>query len=258
MTTETLAGDSESPFDVQVVPMASESIPILGPRLVKRSAKPLPARFVDRPNRFTARVVLRSGKLVRAHLPNPGRLTGTLVPGCQVLLDGPYPSSYRCRYKLVAAREGRVWVCTITTYVNSLFPLLLQSGLFPELPASNLRAEVRRGQSRFDFALDSCLIELKSVTLARNGVGMFPDAITERGRRHVLELARFAQQGQPAAIIFMAQRGDVTAVTAAADIDPAFAEALRRARDAGVQLLACALWFARDGARRAWRVPVVI
>ncbi len=219
--------------------------------------EPLAARFIERPNRFTAVVELADGVPARAHLPNPGRLTGTLEPGCEVLLDGPYPPPRSLPYTVVAAREGRTLVCTITTYANRLFPVLRRLGMFPELPAGDLAAEVVHGPSRFDFRAGGVLVEVKSVTLRRSGGwGLFPDAVTARGARHVRELAELARRGRPAAIVFMAQRGDVRRIAPAKEIDPAFAAALAEAARAGVALLGCAVRMRRRGAVSARRVPV--
>ncbi|HXG32589.1 MAG TPA: DNA/RNA nuclease SfsA [Bryobacteraceae bacterium] len=222
-------------------------------------ARPVPLEgiFLARPNRFTALVRL-DGRRVPAHLPNPGRLTGTLRPGCVVLLNGPFPPPRRLRYTLVAVREGKTLVGTVTTYANQLFAMGWRRGLFPELGGGPLKAEVRRGNSRFDFQVGRALVEVKSVTLSRNRTGLFPDAVTQRGARHCQELAQLARQGTPTAIVFVAQRGDVDRIAPASDIDPRFAEALRRAAEAGVMLLGCAARMTAFGARGLRRVPVTL
>lgn len=198
------------------------------------------------------------GKRVKAHLPNPGRLTGTLVPGCTVLLTGPFPAPRRLPYTVVAVREGRTLVGTVTTYANDLFMMGWQAGLFPELGCGPLVREVRRGRSRFDFQVGQTLVEVKSVTLARNRTGLFPDAVTERGTRHCEELTRRARRGGRAAIVFVAQRGDVDRVGPAPEIDPRFAQSLRDAAEAGVLLLGCAADMTPTGARGLRRVPVMV
>lgn len=203
-------------------------------------------------------MVRLAGTRIRAHLPNPGRLTGTLRPGSVVLLTGPFSPPRRLRYTLVAVREGQTLVGTVTTYANRLFAMGWRRGLFPELGGGPLQAEVRRGNSRFDFQVGPTLVEVKSVTLARNRTGLFPDAVTERGARHCRELARLARRGTPAAIVFVAQRGDVDRIAPAPDTDPRFAEALRRAAEAGVLLLGCAARMSPMGARGLRRVPVTL
>lgn len=219
---------------------------------------PLRARFIDRPGRFTARVRLASGRRALAHLPNPGRMTGVIVRDCPVLLDGPSRKGRVHPYTMVAARPGRTWIGTNTAYVNRIFPALWGLGVFPEFAGHPLQAEVRLGPSRFDFQVGSTLIELKSVTLAEDRLGLFPDAQTSRGTRHCRELAALAGRAVPTAIVFMAQRGDLDAIAPAPTIDPDFAAALRRAVSAGVKLLGCALTLGPDGARAARRVPVIL
>jgi sugar fermentation stimulation protein A len=195
------------------------------------------------------------GVEVRAHLANPGRLTGTLADGCALLLDGPFPGR-SCPWTVVAAREGRTWVGTVTTLPNQVFPVLLAGGLFPEIGRGGVRREVTHGRSRFDFAVGDVLVEVKSVTLARGRRALFPDAVTERGRRHVLELREHVAGGGKGALVFVAQRGDVAEVAPEDEVDPAFGEALRSAAGAGVRVLACALELGPRGPMEARRIPV--
>jgi sugar fermentation stimulation protein A len=225
-------------------------------------------RFIERPHRFAARVALAGGSIVEAHLANPGRLTGVLSPGCEVVLDGPFPPPRTLPYTLLAARAGRTWSGTVTTYANRVFPALIAAGLFPELRTSaggaaagneGIRREVVHGRSRFDFEVDGRLVEVKSVSLAEGRAGLFPDAVTARGARHCDELADLACH-RPAAIVFVAQRGDIESVGPADAIDPEFARALREAARAGVLVLACALRMTarRATAAAARRVPVFL
>ena len=115
-------------------------IEIEAPRLATVRRTPLRATFIERPHRFAARCRLRGGREVEAHVPNPGRLTGVLAPGCQLLLDGPYPETRALAYTMVAARVGGNWIGTNTIYANRVFPALLARGLFPELDGSTIRA----------------------------------------------------------------------------------------------------------------------
>jgi len=227
-------------------------------RLATRRAIPLRATFIDRPHRFAAIVRLRGGQVAAAHLPNPGRLTGVIAPNCPVLVDGPYPPPRSLRYTLVASKPGETWIGTNTLYANRVFPSLVEHGLFPELEAGSIRAEVAHGRSRFDFQMGSMFVEVKSVTLADEAAGRFPDAVSARAARHCDELAALARSGQPCAIVFVAQRGDVVSVAPEDDVDPAFGVALRVAAEAGVLVLACALDITPKGAARARRVPVVL
>jgi sugar fermentation stimulation protein A len=264
------------------------------PPLVAAGRQPVIGRFLARPHRFAAVVELDGGQIVYAHLPNPGRLTGVLSPGCEVAIDGPFPPPRVLTHTLVTARVGSLWVGTVTTYANQVFPALLRAGLLPELgsvlsprgvrrrehssavvggrppvtrpshPGSELaglwttKAEVTHGRSRFDFQVGDQLVEVKSVTSAEGSAGRFPDAVTARGARHCVELAALARHGRPTAVVFVAQRGDLRSVTPDDDVDPEFGKALRRAARAGVAVLACALDLTPVGASRARRIDVLL
>ena len=231
-------------------------IPVLPLAGVKKTL--IRGTFLHRPTRFAAVVALASGEEVWAHLSNPGRLTGVLSSGCDVLLDGPFPPPRQMTHSMLAAKAGRVWVGTNTIYANRIFPTLLKSGLFPEFEGGRLAAEVTHGRSRFDFQIGEQFVEVKSVTLAFGPRGAFPDAVSARASKHAGELAKLARKGAPAAIAFVAQRKDVESVGPADEIDPDFGKALRRAARAGVTVVACALEMTPDGAKSARRVPVVL
>ena len=251
------------------------------PRLADVRRTPLRATFIERPHRFAARCILRGGRETVAHVPNPGRLTGVLSPRCQVLLDGPYPPARTLTYTMVAARAGDTWVGTNTIYANRAFPALVSHGLFPELDATArpaartpgagrvartdrdtasavIQPEVVHGRSRFDFRVGETMVEVKSVTLTSGHAGAFPDAVSARAARHCDDLAALCRAGHPAAVVFIAQRGDVESVAPEDDVDPAFGVALRGAAAAGVMVLACALDITPAGAARARRIPVTL
>lgn len=234
-------------------PVAITVLPLAGVK--KRLIR---GRFLQRPTRFAAVVALPSGEEVWAHLSNPGRLTGVLSPGCDVLLDGPYPPPRQMTHSMLAAKAGGVWVGTNTIYANRIFPALLEAGLFPELGAGTLAKEVTHGRSRFDFQIGARFVEVKSVTLATDGRGAFPDAVSARASKHAAELAKLARKGTPTSIAFVAQRADIESIGPADDIDPDFGRALRRAARAGVSVVACVLEMTPDGAKTARRVPVVL
>ena len=133
-----------------------------------------------------------------------------------------------------------------THRANRLAAEALAAGAIPELAAyASVRAEVRYGAaSRVDFLLEgegrpSCWLEVKSVTLSRTaGLAEFPDCRTERGAKHLAELTAMANQGHAAAVLFVVQRNDCDRFAAAADLDPAFAEALDHAQANGVKVMA--------------------
>lgn len=232
------------------------AVELSGIPLVTMRRRPLAAAFVDRPHRFMARVRLADGSIVEAHLPNPGRLTGTVAPGRRVLLDGPFPPPRKLAWTMVASREPSAWVGTVTTFANRVFPELLARDLFPELPSGDLAREVTHGRSRFDFRVGRTLVEVKSVTFARGNAALFPDAVTQRGARHCRELGILARSGASTAIVLVAQRGNVTSIAPEDAIDPDFGAALRDAARGGVIVLGVALELSPAGPKRARRIPV--
>lgn len=224
------------------------------------------ARFVRRANRFVLWARLDDGREVRAHLPNPGRLEEILSPGRRLCLEAADDADRKTDWSAVLARtpDGERWVSLVTTLPNRLVGRALGAGAIDELGGWEVeRAEATIGGSRFDFLLRDgggrrLALEVKSVTLVREGVGLFPDAVTARGTRHARELASLAaRDGWEAAVLFVAQRGDVEAVAAAPDIDPAFADALSGARSAGVRALARRCEVTPEGVSLGPALPVV-
>ena len=145
---------------------------------------------------------------------------------------------------LVESPDGRELVSLDSTLPNRLIRNALADGVMEEFDGWDLvRAEFPLGRSRFDFLLSSSdgrqmVVEVKSVTLVEEGIGLFPDAVTERGARHVRELTEIAGRSNwEAAVLFVLQRSDARGIRAARSIDPKFADALGDAKRAGVQVL---------------------
>jgi sugar fermentation stimulation protein A len=169
------------------------------------------ATYLERPNRFLARCALRGGETVEAYFPNPGRMWELLLPGVTLHVaecDAAAASKRKTRYTVLAVeRDGRP-VLLHTHLNNDVARHLLEHGAVPGFEdADVLRAEVTYGSSRFDFLLHDTegeiLLEVKSCTLFGNDVAMFPDAITERGRRHLIELAELSKAGTRAVVLFV-------------------------------------------------------
>ena len=197
--------------------------------------------------RFLADVALASGDVVTAHCPDPGRLPGLVAPGTRVRLSTSADPRRRLRHTLEMARSGAHWVSLHPARANAIAALALAAGALPPLAGySEMRKEVAvPGGSRLDFRLAGrprdarpCFVEVKSACWAVDGVARFPDAPTERGRRHALTLARLASDGARAELLFVVQRGDCAAVEPADEVDPRWAAALRAAVRAGVEVLA--------------------
>jgi len=210
---------------------------------------PLAGRLVRRYQRFFADVELASGEHVTAHCPNTGSLLGCLASGAPVWLRDSHKPQRKLRYTWQAVQVGATWVNVDTALPNRIVSEALEAGLVPELSGyAARRREVPYGRSsRIDILLEDpsrarCFIEVKSTTLAEGSVALFPDAVTERGQKHLAELARVARRGERAVQFFLVSRADVRLFRPAEAIDPEYARALRRAVRAGVEVLA---WTAR-------------
>lgn len=193
----------------------------------------LKGAFLERPNRFTV-LFQREGMVERAFLPNPGRLWELLLPGKTLYLE-ENKSKKKTPYTVVAVeRDGRP-VVLHTHRTNDVAEYLIGKGLVPGLNgALVVKREVRLKGSRFDFLLEMggrrIVLEVKSCTLFGRKVAMFPDAVTERGRRHVEELSRLPD-GMEGAVLFLVQSQGMEAFLPEFHTDPLFSEALYRARD---------------------------
>ncbi len=224
------------------------------------------AVLVSRRNRFVAEVRLADGREALAHVANTGRLPELMVPGRRVLLrpaaDG---SARRTPYSLALIESPPPrprWLALETPLANRLFARLVDERLLAELSGESVvRAEVAHGRSRFDFLLADArggqrLVEVKSANLFVDGEARFPDAPTERGRKHLDELSEHARAGHRAAVVFVLMGGRASRLRPNAATDPLFARALAGAAEAGVLLLAARLGFSRRGVVFEASVPV--
>jgi len=203
--------------------------------------------LVRRYKRFLADIELANGSVITAHTPNTGSMMGCCTPGSRVwLADTGNPSrKYPFSWELVEAIPD-ILVGINTMLPNKLVREGIENGAIPELAGyGSIRTEVAYGRenSRIDLLLEdgprgACYVEVKNVTLARDGVGLFPDAVSRRGSKHLRELEEMAALGHRAVIFFCAQRGDVREVRPADTIDPEYGETLRHAVANGVQALA--------------------
>lgn len=217
-------------------------------------------RMVDRPNRFLLRVDV-AGRQVSAASADPGRLEKILVPGAEVLLAPAEAGRRRTAYTLTLAREGRVWVCLRPALACKIVQFAVARRAIREFRGARVaRREVRRGASRLDFELTHrgrpWLVEVKACALVDGRRALFPDAPTERGRRHVEELIAARRRGEPAALLFVVHRPDADSVAPYDAVDPAFGDGLRRARRAGVRLLAYTCDVTPRGMRLDRPIPV--
>ena len=199
--------------------------------------------LIRRENRF--RVAVRvDGLETAAHLANSGRLRELLQPGVPVWLTSVEGAARKTHYDLALVEHEGALVSVDARLPNRLFAEALAAhwldcGAGPV----QVQAEARLGASRLDFRLSTvearCWVEVKSVTLVRDGLALFPDAPTLRGARHLRELAAALQGCQErAAVVFLVQRDDAQCFAPNSDADPAFARALAEAAHAGVAVRA--------------------
>lgn len=237
-----------------------------------------PATFLERPNRFVARVRLEDGREVRVHVASSGRMKELLLPGAPVIValrdDAPEPErpaadtpGRKTVGRLLMVRTGATWVSVDTSLPGRLFHRAVAEGTCPPFAGyTDVRPEYRYGDSRIDFLLTGpdrppCLVEVKSVTSVLTDahgvrVARFPDAPTARGARHLGELAGAVREGYRAAVCFIAQRSDAQAFGPWDEIDPFFGETLRTVAQAGVEIRAFVMHVAPEGAVLGGELPV--
>jgi sugar fermentation stimulation protein A len=217
---------------------------------MKIFGKKVIGHFITRPNRFTltARV---NNTVTQCFLPNPGRLTELLIPGVQILLTHQPQNTRKTAYDVLGIYFQDQWVTVDSRLPNKLvLEALMKKKLKPFSRYREIHPETTYRKSRFDFLLitedDRCFIEVKSCTLAQKGIGLFPDAPTQRGTRHVRELIEAKEEGYRASIIFVIQRPDVAIIAPNDDTDPDFGKGLREASGRGVEIYAYTSMFRCD------------
>ncbi len=204
-------------------------------------------RLLRRYKRFLADVELDTGGQITAHTANPGRMTGLTKPGSQVFLTYHDSPKRKLKYSWELVRVGRSLVGINPHLANSLVAEGIERGVVVELDGyAELRREVAYGTrgSRADMRLDGhasrppATVEVKNATLIEGELALFPDAPTERGRKHLRELMDVVRAGERAALVFVVQRRGCAAVAPADAIDPEYGELLREATRVGVEVLA--------------------
>ena len=213
------------------------------------------ARFLARPNRFLVRCETDGGRKINAFLPNPGRLWELLLPGAILYVHRPRErakgdETRKTRHTVLAVERDGHPIFLHTHETNRAAQYLLENDLIPPLRGSRiLRTEGAMGKGRFDFLLDrdgrELYLEVKSCTLFGNGVAMFPDAVTARGRRHLLELAAMSRQGVRSAVLFLVHCPRVQWFMPDYHTDLDFSRALLDVRQE-VQVIPAAIGWNRD------------
>ncbi|MCL2378872.1 MAG: DNA/RNA nuclease SfsA [Defluviitaleaceae bacterium] len=194
--------------------------------------------FHSRPNRFIAEVEV-SGQLERCHVKNTGRCKELLVPMAEVYLNRTNNPKRTTNYDLVAVCKGGNLVNIDSQAPNHVFREYLETGKYIK-DTTAIKAEVKYDKSRFDFYVETkcrkIFIEVKGVTLENNGVALFPDAPTERGVKHLRELAQSTKNGFEAHVVFIIQMKGICRFMPNYEIHPGFGTALVEAHGAGVKV----------------------
>lgn len=206
--------------------------------------------LLKRYKRFLADVRLDNGEAVTAHCANSGRMTSCCEAGRPVYLSFHDNPRRKLKYtweliEMPSTLNGTPALVGVNTVVpNRLVAASLRAGAVPELAAySEVRTEVKVGTgSRLDIRLDGeglppCFVEVKNCTLVRDGLAQFPDAVTSRGHKHLVELQRLVAEGMRCCMFYFVQRMDAERFEPAAEIDATYASELARAVENGVEIL---------------------
>ena len=199
----------------------------------------VPGTFLSRPNRFIAHIQI-NGQEEICHVKNTGRCRELLQPGVTVYCAHMPSPTRKTRYDLIAVQKGRRLINMDSQAPNAAVKEWLLGGGLGQI--TELKPERTWEESRFDFSFQKdgklCFLEVKGVTLERDGICAFPDAPTQRGAKHLHHLTQLARQGCGAYVLFVIQMDGVQHLHPNDATDPAFGSALREAAAAGVQVMA--------------------
>lgn len=209
-------------------------------------------RLIRRHKRFLADVELDSGEVITAHCPNTGSMKNCVEKGADVWLSSSSKPNRKYRYTWELTRtRRRDFIGVNPGEANNIVAAGVRRGVVRQLEGyGDTRREVRYGEenSRIDFLFSghteqpAAFVEVKSVTLlespAADGVGYFPDAVSERGAKHLRELAGVVNQGHRGVLLFCVQHSGIREVRPADHIDPGYGELLRQVVAEGVEVIA--------------------
>ncbi|WP_461538736.1 DNA/RNA nuclease SfsA [Spongorhabdus nitratireducens] len=222
-------------------------------------------RLIRRYKRFLADIETDDGQQFTIHCPNTGSMKNCGEPGSRIWFSdsGNPKRKYRHTWELVETRKG-ITACVNTGQANKLVEEAITAGTIPALRGyGQLRREVKYGDSsRIDLLLSDdnktdCYIEVKSVTLEEaEGHGFFPDAVSTRGQKHLLELLKMKQAGCRAVLLFCVQHTGISQVSPADHIDPAYGKLLREVFSAGVEVIAWQSELSAQGMELSRELPV--
>lgn len=222
------------------------------------------AVFVKRLNRFTAQVKLNDNPdcLVLCHVPNSGRMRELLTAGAEIMLKPAFSEARKTSFDLYLVKYNGNWVSIDSRLPNKLIEKAVSEGYIPALEGALLnRREPKYRSGRFDLEYimrdhSKVLVECKSVTLVEEGVALFPDAPTSRGKRHLDELIEAMNEGYLASVILLVQRDDARIFSPNWAMDQAFSNSLVRFNDKGGQVLSNYINIYPEGITWGGELPV--
>lgn len=199
-------------------------------------------KFIKRVNRFIAHIDIDERE-EKVHVMNTGRLGELLVTGAEVMMSHESSPIRKTAYDLRMVKKEDIWVSIDSQLPNKIVEEGIELGLIEEL--KEYKEEIKResfyGKSRFDFKLgkdNSCFVEVKGVTLEKDGWGYFPDAPTDRGKKHIDEMVMAIQEGHRGVIIFLIQHPNINGFSPNKSMDTEFAKKLISAKAKGVEIIA--------------------
>lgn len=221
--------------------------------MVKFEKPLIEATLIKRYKRFLSDVELDNGEVITVHCPNTGAMTNCATPGWKVLLSESsnkkrkYPHTWE-----LAINDAGHWIGINASNANKIVKSALEKRAIIELAEYNqITPEHKVGDSRIDFYLQGdgvpdCYVEVKSMTLCEDGLGLFPDAVTSRGTKHANELAKLAKSGHRAILFFCAQHSGISTYNIVQHIDEKYAQAVKNAQQDGVEVICYGCNFSSD------------
>lgn len=199
-------------------------------------------RLIKRYKRFLADIELDTGEVIVAHCTNSGSMKSCLENGAEVYLTPVNDPKRKTKFTWEMIKINGDWVGINTGNPNKLAYEAISNGEIPGLDGyTTVKREVKFGDSRFDVYAENerekCFVEVKNVSMKELEYALFPDAITIRGQKHLKTLIDVKKQGMRAVMLYIIQRSDVQLFAPAKEIDPAYADLLRQAHEAGVEIM---------------------
>lgn len=200
-------------------------------------------RLIKRYKRFLADIILENGEEITAHVPNSGAMTSCIEPNCEVWVTFHDNPKRKLKYTLELTKMNENLICTNTTVANKIAIEAIKNGTIKELQNyTSLKPEQKYGKnSRIDILLENenekCYVEIKSVTLKIDEMLAFPDSVTSRGTKHLIELSDMVKEGHRAVMLYVIQRTDQLPFRLAEEIDKKYAQTFKEVTKNAVEVL---------------------